>query len=134
MEADFRKIGLRHLQDKARISHEHIAALAVGGHELMLALLEILKRQRIIALYPASLVHRHRLPAALRAILMEESVLNHLELQLSDRTDDFTAIELMDKQLGHALVHKLVYSLFKLLALHGVGILDIHEHFRREAR
>ena len=82
MEAYGREIVLRHLEHIVGIGKKHIAPLAVYGHELMLALLERLQGGSVIRLYPASLVERQRLPAALRAVLMQKAVLYHLELKL----------------------------------------------------
>ena len=50
------------------------------------------------------------------------------------RTDYLATIELVDEQLGYPFVHQLVDALGQLLLLHRVGILDVLEHFRREAR
>ncbi len=48
--------------------------------------------------------------------------------------DDAAAVELVDKQLCHTLVHQLLQSLLELLALHWVVVLDILEQQRRERR
>ena len=65
---------------------------------------------------------------------MEQAVLDHFELQLSDRTDNLTSVELVGKKLGDAFIHQLLDALVQLLGLHRIGILDIFEHFRRETR
>ena len=41
-----------------------------------------------------------------------------------------TAVELIDKQLGHTFVHQLVDALGKLFLLHRIGILYVLEHLR----
>ena len=64
---------------------------------------------------------------------MEQTILNHLKLKLSDRTDNLASVELVDKQLSNALVHKLLYTLVELFRLHWIGILDVFEHLGREA-
>ena len=53
---------------------------------------------------------------------------------MSYRTDDFPSVELVDEELCHALVHQLFDTLVQLFGLHGVGILDVFEHFGRETR
>lgn len=65
---------------------------------------------------------------------MEEAILYHLKLKLAHCADYLAAVELMDKELGNTFVHQLLYAFLKLLCFHGVGVLDIHEHLRREAR
>jgi hypothetical protein len=63
---------------------------------------------------------------------VQQTILNHLELQLSYRSDDFAAIELMGKQLGYPFVHQLLDTLVQLFGLHRIGIFDILEHFGRK--
>ena len=41
VEADFGEVGLGHLQHVVAVGQEHVAAFAVGGHELMLAAAEL---------------------------------------------------------------------------------------------
>ncbi len=43
-------------------------------------------------------------------------------------------VELVDKELRHALVHKLVDALLQLLRLHWVGVLNVLEELGREGR
>ena len=59
------KIFLSHREDISRVSKEHITSLLILRHVLILALLEILKLLRIIALYPTCLVEMNGLPATL---------------------------------------------------------------------
>ena len=115
MEAYFREIGLSHLQDIVAVGEKHIAPVAVDSHKLMFAFLERCERLRVVAFYPAGLVKRDRLPAHGGAIFVEQTILNHLKLKLAYRDDDLASVELIDKQLGHTLVHKLLYAFFKLL-------------------
>ena len=75
-----------------------------------------------------------RLPATLGAILVEQSILDHLKLKLTDGTDDASAVELIDKELCYTFAHELVGTLDELLLLHRVGILDIFEVLRTKAR
>ena len=65
---------------------------------------------------------------------MQQAVLNNLKLQLSHRTDNLPAIELIGKQLSDTLVHQLLDALVQLLCLHRIGVLYIFEHLGREAR
>ena len=95
---------------------------------MLLAPLEVVERLLVVALDPTSLVETDRLPLTLRAILMQQAILNHLKLQLTHRTDDLPSVELIDKELSHTLVHQLLDTLVQLFRLHRVGILDVFEH------
>ena len=75
----------------------------------------------------------HRLPTALRIILILKAILNNLKLQLANRTDNLAPVELVDKQLCHTFVHQLVDTFFQLFSLHGVCVLYILEHLGGEA-
>lgn len=127
MELDVFKILLRHAQHVARIGKKDIAPLNILGHVLVLALLEVLEFLLVICLYPASLVKMHGLPAALGVVLVLQAVLDNLELQLTNRAHDAAAVELVDEELRHTLVHELLQSLLELLVLHRVIILDVLE-------
>ena len=100
----------------------------------MLALLEVLQFGLIAGhhLYPACLVEGNGFPAALGIVLILQSVLDDLKLQLSHRTDNLASVELVDEELSHTLVHELVDTLLQLLGLHGVSVLDVLEHLGRE--
>ena len=134
MEPDMFEVLLCHAEHIARVGKEHVSALYVLGHVLILALLEVLQLLRIVGLYPASLVQVDRFPAALGVVLVLQTILDDLELQLSYGSHDAAAVELVDKQLCHTLVHQLLQSLLELLALHWVVVLDILEEQRRERR
>ena len=123
---------LSHTQHIARISEEHIAALNILCHILVLTLLEVLQFLLIVSLNPTCLMQMNRLPTALGIVLVLQAILDNLELQLTDGTHDATTIELVDEQLCHTLVHQLLQSLLELLALHWVVVLDILEEQRRE--
>ena len=64
---------------------------------------------------------------------MQQAVLDNFKLQLSYGSDNLSTIKLVDKELSYTFVHQLLNTLVKLLGLHRVCILDIFEHFRREA-
>ena len=98
----------------------------------MLAALEVGQLLGIVALNPARLIDRDRLPAALCAILVLQAVLNNLKLKLSNRTDNLAAIQARGEELRHTLIHQLVNTLSQLLELHRVGILNIAEQLGRE--
>ena len=133
MEPDVLEILLCHHQQVVGFCQKDIPALLVFCHVLVLAPLEIFKLCQVIALDPARLVEVDRLPAALCTILVQETVLNHLKLELPYGSDDFAAVELVDKELCHPFVHQLFHPSLQLFCLHRVGILDIFEHFGREA-
>ena len=99
------EVHLRHLQHISAVGQEHIPTLAVFRHVLVFALLEGFQFSRIIALNPAGFIQTERLPTAL-----------------------------VNEQLRHTFVHQLVDTLGKLFLLHRVGILNVLEHLRREAR
>ena len=88
---------LSHLQDVVGIGKEDIAPLPVACHILVLALLESVQLMFVITLYPTCLIEREGFPAALGAILVFQSVLDDLELQLTYGSDDLPAIELVDE-------------------------------------
>ena len=50
------KVYLGHLQHIAAVGQEHVTALHVGSHELILAFLECLQFSLVVALNPAGLV------------------------------------------------------------------------------
>ena len=132
MEADSLEIVLGHLQYIVAVGKEDIASLDILGHVLILSFLEVLELGRIVTLYPACLIEVHRLPTALCVVLVLETVLDDLELELSDRTDELAAVMLVHEELCNTLAHELVYTLCQLLCLHRVGILDVLEHLGRE--
>ena len=128
------EIHLRHLQYVAAVCKEHIPALTVFRHILVLAFLERFQFGRVITFNPAGLVKTQRLPTAFGTVLIFQTVLDYLELQLPYRTDNLASVKLVDKQLRYTFVHQLVDTFGKLLLFHRVGILDILEHLGREAR
>lgn len=108
METDFREIALRHLQHITRIGQKYIATISIFGHKLVFTFLEIFKSFDIVALDPAGFIEADGFPTALSPILMQQPVLNDLKLQLTYRTDNLATVELIDKHLGHTLVHQLI--------------------------
>ena len=132
MESDLREITLRHLQNIAGISKEHVSTLLILCHILVFSLLERFQRLGIITLYPACFVERDWLPTTLCIIFMKQTVLDNLKLQCSYRTDDLAAVELVCEHLCDTLICKLFNTFIKLLCLHRIIILDIFEHLRRE--
>ena len=133
VEADVGEVVLGHLQDVVGVGQEDVAALLVGSHVLLLAALEGGKLFFVVALYPAGFVEADGFPAALGAILVQQTVLYYLELQLADGAYDLAAVEGGGEELRHALVHELADAVVELLGFHGVGVLDVLEHLRREA-
>ena len=123
---------LSHTQHIARISEEHIAALNILCHILILTLLEVLQFLLIVSLNPTCLMQMNRLPTTLGIVLVLQAILDNLELQLTDGTHDATTIELVDEQLCHTLIHQLLQTLLELLALHWVIVLDVLEEKWRE--
>ena len=105
MESDVREVGSCHLEDVVGVGQEHVAAIAVSGHELVFAALEIGQGLFVVALNPACLEQRYGFPTALCAVFMEQTVLDDFKLKLTHGADDFAAVELVGEQLGHAFVH-----------------------------
>ena len=133
METDTLEVVLCHLQHIVAVGKEHIAPLNILCHVLIFAFLEVLKFGGIVALYPTGLVEVHRLPATFCIVLVLQTILNNLELQLPHRAYELATIVLINKKLCNTLAHQLVDTLCKLLGLHGVGILYVLEHLGREA-
>ena len=107
MEFDVLEVTLCHLENVVAVGQKNVAAFAVLGHELVLALFEGFQLCFVIAFYPARLVQADGFPTALGIVLVLQAVLYHFKLQLSYRTDDFPSVELVDEELCHALVHQL---------------------------
>ncbi len=128
------EVHLRHLQHISAVRQEHIPTLAVFRHVLVFALLERLPVQQHHRSQSSRPYTDLRLPTALRTVLILQTILDNLELQLPYRTDNLASVELVDKQLCHTFVHQLVDTFGKLFLFHRVGILDILEHLRRETR
>lgn len=63
---------------------------------------------------------------------MEQAILDHLKLKLTDSTDSASAVELIDKELYYQ-PYQLVGTLDELLLLHRISILDIFEELRTKA-
>lgn len=72
------------------------------------------------------------LPAASCIVLMLQTILDNLKLELAYRANDATVVELVDKQLSHTLVHQLLQALLELLRLHRVVVFNILEQFGGE--
>ena len=134
VELDVLEVLLGHAEDVAGIGEEDVAAFLVLSHVLILAFLEVLELLFVVARNPAGLVEMDGLPTALGIVLILKTILNDLELQLANGADDLAPVELVDEQLGDALVHELVDALLELLRLHGVVVLDILEQLGRERR
>lgn len=130
VELDVREVLLGHTQNVGGVGKEDVATLCVFGHVLIFTLLEVVKLGRIISLNPAGFVEMQRLPTAFRVVLMLQTVLDDLELQLTHSADDTSVVELVDKELGHTFVHELRDTLDKLLGLHRVVVLNILKELR----
>ena len=115
MEFDFGEVALSHLEHIVGVGEEHVASLAVSGHELMLALLERGQCLGVVTLDPASLLERDWFPATLRAILVKQAVLYHLKLKLTNGAYELAAVKLVGEELCHTFVHELLYTLLELL-------------------
>ena len=132
MEFDVLVVLLRHGEDIGRVCHEDIPSFFVGRHVLRFAFLEGVQFGIVVGLDPAGFIHLEGLPFAFGLVLVLQAVLDDFKLKLSHRTDDLTTVELADKELCDTFVHELVNTLFELFLLHGVGIVNVFEHFRRE--
>ena len=128
------KVLLSHLQYITRIGKEDVSTFSVASHVLMLTLLKCLELTFIAGhcFHPTCLVQTYWFPATLGTIFIFETILNNLELQLADGANDLTVIELIDEQLRHTFVHKLIDAFLQLFGFHWVGILDVLKHLGRE--
>lgn len=97
MELDVLEILLGHAQHITAVGQEYVAAILILGHILIFTLLEVFKLLWIIALYPTCFVEVYWLPTALSVVLVLQSVLNNLELQLAYGTYNLTVVELIDE-------------------------------------
>src|SRR5690606_2729018 len=89
---------------------------------------------RIVRLNPAGLECREVLIRTFCTILMLQPVLYNFILKCAYSTYNLTVVHFKGKQLRYTFVHQLVNTFFKLLGLHWVGIVDVTEMLRREAR
>ena len=64
---------------------------------------------------------------------MKQAILDDLELELPNGSDDLATIELIGEELGDALSHELVDPLSKLLGLHGILVLNVLKELGGEA-
>ena len=90
------KIHLRHLKYIATIRKEHITTITIFSHILILTFFKGFQFFRIVTFYPACLIQTDRLPTALSIVFVFQTILNNLKLQLSYRTNNLTAIELIN--------------------------------------
>ena len=131
MESDMFKVLLCHREHITTVGKEHIPTLAVLGHILVLTLLKLLQFTLVARLTfnPTSLIQTYRFPTTFGIVFVLKTILDNLELQLSYRTNNLAVVELVHEELSYTLIHQLADTLLQLLGLHGVGILDILEHF-----
>ena len=123
-----------HLECIRRLSQEHIAAVLVLGKIEAFAHLEIGELLLIVARDPCSLVKRDGLITAGGVVLMQQTVLDDLKLQLTHRTNDLSSRHLTREELRHTLIGQLFQALGQLLRLHRVSILHITELLGRKTR
>lgn len=87
------EIHLRHLQYVAAVCKEHIPAFTVFRHILVLAFLERFQFGKVITFNPAGLVKTQRLPTAFGTVLIFQTVLDYLELQLPLPYDNLASVK-----------------------------------------
>ena len=77
VEAYLGEVALRHLQDIVAVGEEHVAAVLVGSHELVFALLEGCESFRVVALDPACLCRGLSAPTGIaRRIRAEDGIVS----------------------------------------------------------
>ena len=81
MEADGGKLFLRHTEEVLGFSKGYVASLDIACHLLHFAQFEPLQSVGIRCFDPARFIERDGGPAALCAILVEQSELDYFELQ-----------------------------------------------------
>ena len=105
MELNVLKILLSHAQHITAVGKEYVASILVFCHVLIFAFLEVLEFCLVVTFYPASFVKMDRFPTALGVILVFKTVLYDLKLQLAHGADNFSSVELIDKQLCYTFIH-----------------------------
>ena len=90
------KVYLSHLKYITGVRQKHIASFSILCHVLVFTFLEGFQLRRIIAFYPAGLIKAYRFPATGCIVFIQQTILNDLKLQLSYRTYNLAAIELID--------------------------------------
>ena len=63
---------------------------------------------------------------------MKQTILNYFKLELAYGANNLAIVELIDKELRHTFIHKLLNTLAELLGAHWIGILNVFKHFWRE--
>ena len=134
MKCYIREILLCHFQRVGTFSQKHVATTFVNRQTLVLTFFEIGKLLLIVRREPARLVQLNRLVATFCVIFVFQTIFNHFKLQRTDRSNNFSVIELIYKKLRNAFVHQLVDSLSQLLEFHWIGIFNVAEHLGRETR
>ena len=134
VELDVLEVLLCHAKHIARVGKEDIATLCILCHVLVFALLEAVEFFFAVGLYPTSFIEMNGFPAATGVVLMFQSVLDDLKLELSHGAHNAAIVELIDKQLRHTFIHQLLQTLLKLLRFHRVIILNVFKQLRRERR
>ena len=122
METHVGEVLLRHGEDVGGVGQVDVAALVIGGHVLGFAAHEAVERSLVVALDPAGFVEGERIPATLRAVLVQQAVLDDLELQLPDGADDLAAVEAVGEELrGGGGVYFDYFCLFRQLHAQNYG-------------
>ena len=103
-----------HLQGVGRLGMDDVPTLFVLSQIQGLTHLEVGELRLVRAGDPSGLLKRDRLIAAGSIVLMQQTILDDLKLQLTHRADDLTTCHLARKELCHTLVGELLQTLGQL--------------------
>src|SRR5579859_497829 len=107
MEFYFRVVGPFRIQKPFTLSQVYEISILVFGYIGMFEPGKILQFFGVVARDPAGLVKRLGIELNGSAILMQEPVLDHFELQLPDTADDLLVATILGEQLGDPLIGQL---------------------------
>lgn len=94
---------------------------------------KLLEGGGIVAAHPAGLDVGQAVKAYLRAVFLQQTELDYVELQFAHGTDYFAVAGLLGEKLRHTFVGELLQALFELFGLEGVFIFDHPKQFGRKS-
>src|SRR5262249_50963977 len=117
MEFDRRIVGALSIEEPFALCEVYEEAVLVLGDIRMFEPDEVLQFLRVRTGNPAGLVERLRIELNGRSVFMQQPVLDDLELQFADTTDDLFVAAELGEELCDAFVGKLQQAFFQLLCL-----------------
>ena len=132
METDVGEFFLSQSQSVRGVGQKDLASVFVECHVVEFPFPEVVHLGGVVGFYPTGLVDLDGLVPADRTVFVFETVLDHFELQGSDRTDDLTSVQPAGKELGNPFVHQLVDAFGELFEFHRIAVLDVPEQLGGE--